>query len=48
MTRPSRRTRLCRHCLIRTIAGVAWPLWGGREGWPRLSRCRGCAAPARD
>ncbi|MCT2585785.1 hypothetical protein [Actinophytocola gossypii] len=40
-----RRNRLCGTCLLHTLAGVAWPMWGGRpEGWPRLVRCRSCAA----
>ncbi len=37
----------CRHCVLRTLAGVAWPMWGGRSGWPRPVRCRTCAARAR-
>jgi len=33
----------CRHCVLRTLAGVAWPVWGGRpSGWPRLTRCADC------
>lgn len=39
LSRPTGRRRICRRCLVRTLAGVAWPMWGGRDGWPRLTRC---------
>jgi len=41
------RNRICRRCVVRSLAGVAWPMWGGREGWPRLTRCRTCATARR-
>ena len=40
----ARKTLPCRHCVLRLLAGVAWPLWGGRAGWPRLTRCADCTA----
>jgi hypothetical protein len=37
---PNRRKRLCGQCLVRTLAGVAWPLWASRpDGWPQPARC---------
>jgi hypothetical protein len=45
----ARRLLPCRGCVLRTLAGVAWPMWGGRpEGWPRLVRCGSCSARLRD
>jgi hypothetical protein len=44
MTRSiSGRNRICRHCVVRTLAGMAWPMWGDRQGWPRMTRCRDCS-----
>ncbi|WP_460392566.1 hypothetical protein [Actinophytocola sediminis] len=43
------RRRLCGHCLLATLAGVAWPMWGSRpEGWPRKVLCRSCTTRQRD
>ncbi|HEY0453993.1 hypothetical protein [Actinophytocola sp.] len=39
----ARRIRLCHNCVLGTLAGVAWQMWGGRpEGWPQLTRCESC------
>jgi hypothetical protein len=43
-----RRSRVCRKCVLATLAGISWPLWGSRpEGWPRLVLCRTCATRQR-
>jgi hypothetical protein len=44
MIRPRKRhIRICRNCLVHSLAGVAWQMWGARpDGMPRPSRCRTC------
>ncbi|MFI7679835.1 hypothetical protein [Actinophytocola sp. NPDC049390] len=48
MTGSTGKRRICRGCLINSLAGVAWQMWGARQGWPRLTRCRRCAPPRAD
>lgn len=44
----SRRGRVCRKCVLATLAGMSWPLWGSRpEGWPRMVLCQPCTAARR-
>jgi len=42
MSRPIKR-RICRNCIMSTLAGVSWPVWGDRQGWPKLTRCADCS-----
>ncbi len=45
MTSPTGKRRICRQCVLNSLAGVAWQMWGARQGWPRLTRCARCAPP---
>jgi hypothetical protein len=48
MTRSiNRGNRICRQCVVQTLAGLAWPMWGDRLGWPKVSRCGACDSAAR-
>jgi hypothetical protein len=45
MTASTGKRRICRNCVLNSLAGVAWQMWGGRQGWPKLTRCSRCAPP---